>query len=176
METKIKEINGVKFRVTQLGGLQGLETMILVVKMFAPVATAQINIGEMSEATMVERLLVRAASGFGEFLQRVEVSEVMTLVDTFIPVTSYTKGGDWVQLSRNTADLLFAGKQTDLIAWLGFCLELNYPDFLGENSLTISLWRRASEMIQTSASRYQNTSDGSGRSGESSQTQDTRSP
>jgi hypothetical protein len=96
-ETKIKEIDGISYTVTQLGAITGRKVMARMPKM-----------RDMDDATMDFLCDAFAAS-------------------TTVPMAIQASKASSVQVSlKDVFDDHFAGKYKALMEWLYFCVEVNF--------------------------------------------------
>lgn len=131
IETDEVEIDGTRYRVTQLGWKEGRRLLARLLKLIGPGLTEAVG-GSAKLEDLGGRDLASFAPAIREICQKNLETELDHLCDTFAKKTVInTDGGeDFQQLSR-IAELHFAGKYKQMFEWLWFCLKVNYQDFWG---------------------------------------------
>ena len=136
LETKLRTIDGVEYRVAQLGWKEGRTALVRLLKVVGPSVgeafkLAQVEPGKKFE---LDRSVSAAAVGalFTELAQRLTEEDFAYLTDIMVPKTEVHRGGDaWVRLS-DEIHWHFAGDYWRCFKWLAFCLEVNYLGFFEE--------------------------------------------
>lgn len=117
LKTQEREIDGVKYRVTQLGAVDGRAVLLRLLKAFGPSAAAMLgdNIAEaVAKLNLSEDDLSYFCQQFGQ--------------KTFVVL------GDKTPRLDNVFDEHFAGRYRAMILWLGFAVEVNFADFLSDKA------------------------------------------
>lgn len=155
-EVKEVEIAGNRYRITQLGGIDGMLTALQVARQLAPVlATFELKLERKPGQGWVDSLLAADVADVtavlksaGALLERLDADELLSLVKTFGKVTEVrvAAGGKsrevrWPPLvsERDDTTVLdehFAGRLPDLLQWLVTCLGFCCGRFLGGSANT----------------------------------------
>ena len=115
-KTESKDIDGVTYEVTALGGFQGLETFAKLVKLIGPVIA---NKDDLTKA-----------------LQGLDPTELVVLAKTFAACTHVTPQPNVEDAAKvggpldKIFDLHFSQNYGRMMKWLYFCIDLNFGDFL----------------------------------------------
>lgn len=151
--TQAREIDGVTYVVTQLGGEDGLVTLARLTKILGP-AMASADDGMIGAAFAA--------------VSKLDPLELLPIVRVFAPSTKIHKpiqssGAKAIEVSLDV-DSHFAGKVGSLLSWLAFCVEVNYADFFGEIAGKLGA---ATEAMRAAVSPSPSTSASAGPSSES---------
>lgn len=120
-----KTIGGTEYKVRQLVATQGRLVMLSLGRILGPAAAAAASSKDKSEVmpAMIEAVLTN-----------ITPEDFTSLCNTFAESTDVViddeKGRREPKLSK-VFDLQFAGKYDEMIAWLVFCVEVNFGSFLG---------------------------------------------
>src|SRR5215813_1575173 len=107
-------INGIKFKVTQLGFAEGMELLTTLGRIIGPA---------ISEPNKV----ASTAAMIGDIISRLSYAEIAAITDKLAKTTRIEREpGRWPILEPEV-DL--AGNYDLTIRWLKFTLEVNYGDF-----------------------------------------------
>jgi hypothetical protein len=110
---KEQTINGIKFKVTQLGFADGMELLTMIGRIVGPTISQPNN--------------ANAASMLGDIISRLTFSEITSITDKLAKTTRIEREpGRWPVLEPEV-DL--AGNYDLTLRWLKFALEVNYGDF-----------------------------------------------
>jgi hypothetical protein len=117
-------INGIKFKVTQLGFADGMELLTTLGRIIGP-------------AISDPRKVVSPAAMIGDIIGRLSYPEIATITDKLAKTTRIEREpGRWPVLEPEV-DL--AGNYDLTIKWLKFALEVNYGDFFVAGGLLESV-------------------------------------
>ena len=117
---KEQTINGIKFKVTQLGFADGMELLTTLGRIIGPTLSDTQNGGNL-------------AAMIGGILGRLSFTEIASITDKLAKSTSIERlPGEWPVLDPEV-DL--AGNYDLMLRWLGFALEANYGDFFAAGGL-----------------------------------------
>lgn len=115
---KEQTINGIKFKITQLGFADGLELLTTLGRIVGPA------LSDSSKTT---------AAKLGDILGRLSFAEISSITDKLAKTTRIEREpGRWPVLEPEV-DL--AGSYDLTLRWLHFALEVNYGDFFAEGNL-----------------------------------------
>ena len=116
---KEKIINGLKFKVTQLGFADGMQLLTTLGRIVGPALSSGSKDNPMAM--------------IGEIVQKLTFEEVANITEKLSKTTRIERDpGRWPVLEPEV-DL--AGNYDLTLRWLGFALEANYSDFFGEGGL-----------------------------------------
>lgn len=133
LEAKEKEINGTRYRVSQLPFREGRALLQRLFRIFAPVLgqslkgldskdAANLSLGEIKLSALGDGLSILAETLTGsDFDSTCDLLAAHTQVNL--------NGTSWVSL-KDVMDIHFAGKYLHMMKWLTFALEVNFSDFL----------------------------------------------
>lgn len=134
LEAKEKVIDGVSYKVHQLGARKALRMLQRIIKIVGPgIATGIQGVdGQGGFQAMAEMDIGKLALGQAvkELADRLDEAVVDGIVDELAQVTVVVKGDKQPALSA-IFDLHFAGKMKQLFQWLLFALEVQFGDFFG---------------------------------------------
>lgn len=116
---KEKIINGLKFKVTQLGFADGMQLLTTIGRIVGPALSSGSKDNPMAM--------------IGEIVQKLTFEEVDNITEKLSKTTRIEREpGRWPVLEPEV-DL--AGNYDLTLRWLGFALEANYSDFFSEGGL-----------------------------------------
>ena len=125
---KEQTINGVKFKITQLGFADGMELLTNLGRLIGP-------------ALSDTRQVLNPTAMIGDIISRLSFSELAHISDRLAKSTRIEREpGRWPVLEPEV-DL--AGCYDLTMRWLGFALEVNYGDFFAEGALLSGVISRA---------------------------------
>lgn len=117
---KEQTINGINFKVTQLGFADGMELLTTIGRIVGPVLS-----GPQKGAN--------PSAIVGDIIGRLSFKEISSVTDKLAKTTRIEReAGRWPVLEPEV-DL--AGNYDLTLRWLGFALEVNYGDFFVEGGL-----------------------------------------
>lgn len=128
-ENVTRAIDGVDYKVVQLGAKEGNKLFIRLFRILAPTLGTLLenappggNLGDIPVDALGPALSALA--------DKVTEEEFDNLVRKFAPCTMFGKesADRWQPLSDHFDDH-FAGRQMACLMWLRFCLEVNFSDF-----------------------------------------------
>ena len=121
--TETRTIDGVQFRVTQLGFSASRKALLRLSKSIGP---ALAEVLEAAESTKD----VALAPALGRLVESVNEEDLDFFSQVFGESTSYSEDGErWPLLRKENQEILFTGRMLTFFKWLGFCIEVNYADF-----------------------------------------------
>lgn len=123
-------INGRRIRVTQLGFEEGMDLLVLLTKALGP------SLGALAADSN------QIAPALSEFAKQLNQQDLKYVVATLAKSTRINREADKWPILEPEVDL--AGEYGFGFKWLGFALETNYGDFLGESGLGGLLTLKAS--------------------------------
>lgn len=113
-------INGINFKITQLGFADGMELLTTLGRIIGP-------------ALSDSKSSANPMAIIGTIVSRLSFSEITQITNKLAKSTRIEREpGRWPTLEPEV-DL--AGHYDLTLRWLGFALEANYGDFLGEGGL-----------------------------------------
>ena len=117
---KDQTINGINFKVTQLGFADGMELLTTLERIVGPALS---NVQKATSPTAM----------IGDIVGRLSFGEISSITDKLAKTTRIEREpGRWPVLEPEV-DL--AGNYDLTLRWLGFALEVNYGDFFAEGGL-----------------------------------------
>lgn len=132
LEQKTKSIDGITYRVSQVGGKRALKMFTTLAKMLAPAlakAAESMPTGGFKSLSTVDLSSLNIGTAVEALVDRLDEPKITEIIDTLAGVTECNDGGDkWPQLS-GVFDIHFAGKMSSLFKWLAFALEVQFGDF-----------------------------------------------
>ena len=118
---KDKSISGINFKVTQLGFEDGIELLTTLGNIIGPALAKQdLDCGNPS-------------SMFGQILAKTDANQLKSIITKLAKSTRIEREPNKWPILEPEVDL--AGNYDLAFKWLGFALEVNYGDFLGEEGL-----------------------------------------
>jgi hypothetical protein len=121
---KESTINGIKFKITQLGFADGMELLTTLGRIIGPAISDSKKV--TSPAVMI-----------GDIISRLSYPEIAAITDKLAKTTRIEREpGRWPTLEPEV-DL--AGNYDLTIRWLRFALEVNYGDFFVAGGLLASV-------------------------------------
>lgn len=139
-----QSINGVKFKVTQLGFADGMELLTKLGHLIGPSLKNHHNpsLTEMIDPTLKDRPQGPSPIAMiGDIISRLSFSELFYTCELLAKNTRIEREpGRWPVLEPEV-DL--AGRYDLATRWLAFALEVNYGDFFGEGALLSGVINRA---------------------------------
>lgn len=150
IETKTRTIDGIDYRVTQLGAKQGRAIMVRLLQVVAP------TLSKLSGAniTKIEDIELSQIGPALEALVAHANEEVLgELCSAFASRSSFRDGQNWPELDRHF-DMHFGGAYLRMFKWLVFSIEVNYADFFDafrEAQAKAAAKRAASESVSPTA-------------------------
>lgn len=122
-KTETRVIDGVEYRVTQFGALEGRKVLLRLLKAVGPLFAAFAELKGEGEGKLKDAIphLDSALNGLKE-------EDLEYLCDVFARCTEVKLNGKWPNLP-DVFDLHFTGKYISMFAWLKFCVEVNFSDF-----------------------------------------------
>lgn len=148
VDYKEKTIGAHTFRVRMLEPFEANDVFMDLVQIMAPglgssvAAVAEADKGEISKLAETGEGAAAFAKGVKEglvgVLERLNKAQVRALIKTMQKVTEVQVGDLWPELNDGQLRLCFQGKLTDLYAWLFFCIEVQFGDFIGKAKAAIS--------------------------------------
>jgi hypothetical protein len=113
-------INGIKFKVTQLGFSEGMELLTTLGRIVGP-------------ALSIAKKVASPTAMIGDIISRLSYVELSSITDKLAKTTRIEREpGRWPVLEPEV-DL--AGNYDLTLRWLKFALEVNYGDFFAEGGL-----------------------------------------
>lgn len=113
-------INGIKFKVTQLGFADGMELLTILGRIIGP-------------AISDPKKAANSAVMIGDIISRLSFAEISSITDRLAKTTRIEREpGRWPMLEPEV-DL--AGNYDLPLRWLKFALEVNYGDFFAAGGL-----------------------------------------
>ena len=125
-KTKQKEISGNTYIVQMWGARKAALTKVYILNLIAKNVKGIDLDGATNEEAGIKVLM--------GILSAIDETKADTLIDRILQGVSVNTGDEHAELLDVMDDLL-AGKISDLYKILYFVLEVNYPDFLGEEGL-----------------------------------------
>lgn len=127
-ETQETTIDGVSFRVAQLGFKKARKVFMRVSKVLGP-ALATLGAESQAGEEISNEAILGAISGT---LATVSDEDLDWLADTFGETTWFSRDREkWPLLKEANREMLFGGGNLLLFfRWIKFCLEVNFSDFL----------------------------------------------
>jgi hypothetical protein len=117
---KEQTINGIKFKVTQLGFADGMELLTTLGRIIGP-------------AISDPKKAVSPAAMIGDIISRLSYPEIASITDKLAKTTRIEREpGRWPMLEPEV-DL--AGNYDLTLRWLKFALEVNFGDFFAAGGL-----------------------------------------
>ncbi len=173
LEAQKRTIGEHTYEVTQLTAPIGRKLLVRLFKVLGPpIGAALAGLPEGDGDGVATGDLKTKAIGDAVMMlaETLTESELEHLVETLTPTTLYSLEADkWLQL-KDDNEFHWAGRFLDMFAWIGFCLECNYSDFLGGQT---SLAGIASAMSRGNLSPSPSQRTSTGTSTESPQASDT---
>jgi hypothetical protein len=114
---KSKTINNINFTVTQLGFDDGIELLTTLGHILGPVL-GKANAG---------------VEGLGQLIARIDAAQLKSIIQKLAKTTRIEREPNKWPILEPEVDL--SGNYELTFKWLGFALEANYGDFLGEGGL-----------------------------------------
>lgn len=138
LETREKTIGNHTYYVRQLGATKGRQALVRLVKTLGPVLGAALggmSLEQMSKSKEPINVMDMDADTIAPLLEslatHINESDLEWFCDTFGECTQVkTPEGGQVPLNKEKQELHFAGRYGEMFRWLGFCLEVNFKDFL----------------------------------------------
>jgi hypothetical protein len=127
-KTCTKEINGFTYSTTQLGATEGRKVGTRLMRV----------VGAAAESSEPLAALMKAITD----------EDYLFLVKTFGAISTVSGGefGERAPFIKDVAEEHFAGHMGSELAWLAWCLEVNFADFLSELGVNADLMKMAKEM------------------------------
>lgn len=123
-----QSINGIKFKVTQLGFADGIELLTMLGRIIGP-------------AISDSKKAASPAAMIGDIIGRLSFAEIFSITEKLAKSTRIEREpGRWPVLEPEV-DL--AGRYDLATRWLAFALEVNYGDFFGEGALLSGVLNQA---------------------------------
>ena len=123
-----QSINGIKFKVTQLGFADGIELLTMLGRIIGP-------------AISDSKKAASPAAMIGDIIGRLSFTEIFSITEKLAKSTRIEREpGRWPVLEPEV-DL--AGRYDLATRWLAFALEVNYGDFFGEGALLSGVLNQA---------------------------------
>lgn len=114
------EIEGVRFRVVMLGGVDGRALALRVLRALGPMAN---NLGNLEAMTPGAVLAL---------FSQVREEDVTAVAETLGKVSQMeVADGKWRHLTREAQQELFRGRLKLQFAWLGHAIKIQLADFFG---------------------------------------------
>lgn len=127
IKEKESRIGEHDYRCSQLGAREATRVFARLCNVLGPMV-------EGFKASDTESSIL---SGIGRVLQSAKADDLEYLCDTFAKTSRVRVGEDKWPLVSDVYESHFAGRFTEQMQWLGFCLQVNYADFLGGKGLSI---------------------------------------
>jgi hypothetical protein len=128
-QNRSKKIGQYTYEVTQLGAVEGSRVLAHIMQLFGGMVGA---IASGGKPDMVH--------GFSALANSITPEKLEFFCNTFSPWTQVHKDGK-AQILKDVFDDHFAANYSELVEWLGFCLEVNYESFLGGKSVIAAFMR-----------------------------------
>lgn len=123
IETVPKTIDGVQYKLHQLGARDGRHMLVRLTKVLGP------SLGRLAEIDK-DRLSEAIAGALYELSAHVTEADLDWICEVFGKRTEVElEGGKLMVLDLEAQELHFAGAFGSMIKWLGACLEVNFADF-----------------------------------------------
>jgi hypothetical protein len=127
-ETKEREIDGTRFRVTQLGALKATDLFVRLMQVLGPTLGEAVGSGaQVDPGKLIASLAMNLRSEDIAYMR-----DTLGLVSE-VHVGARAQDDAWRPMhSRETYDEVFAGRMMLQIRWLTFALEVQFADFFGD--------------------------------------------
>jgi hypothetical protein len=136
---KESTILGKRLRVTQLGFEDGMDLLVLLGKTLGPSIGAMLagvekkagaeNLGDANVS------LPAVANGLADLASRLNTADLKHVVSALARSTRINRDGSGEKWPQLEPEVDLAGDYAFMFRWLGFALEVNFGDFLGEGGL-----------------------------------------
>jgi len=118
-DSEVRNINGLDYKVVQLGAKQGRKVLIRLMK-----------VGGAGLAGLTgEQGLAGVVAGLAAAVQNLSEEDFEYFCDTLSPVTEVTLADGKRPQLNNAFDDHFAGDYGTMALWLAFALEVNFSSF-----------------------------------------------
>ena len=155
-------INGTSYETTTLDAIKGRSVFLRLLKVLGG--------GASSAAERVQKGSIAAGvSGIAGAIERLSDEDLTFFVEAFCPMSTVAlSNGNRVPLPDLYA-VHFAGKMKEHMAWLLFCVEVNYADFFGDARAQLAeIWEMVMAQILPKESPSSSPTESTGGSGDSS--------
>lgn len=162
LATREIEINGRRFKVTQLPGMKSLRMSARLARIFGP-ALARLATASQNPTALSEMNVAALAPAVTDLFAALDEKEIESLTRELLASAAVLKDDQWVELfgAHPIFDLEMGGCALDTLKLVYFSIEVNYADFFGEFRGALAARAKAF------ASRGSNTSPKSGQGGDS---------
>lgn len=130
-ETHTKTVDGVQFRIQQLGFRSGRKALVRLSKRIGPTLARL-----MDAAPSMDALRDSVAPGgdlvgaVESFVDALDDDDLEWFADTFGASCEVSEDGErWRTMNKQVREDLFAGRLLLFFAWLRACVEVNFSDF-----------------------------------------------
>lgn len=128
LNTEEKEIDGIPFRVQQLGAMAGLKLFTRLSRTFAPAmakalgasAGAKVDLGNLNVGALSDALKL--------LFETCNETEIESLVKALLSTTWVEQNGAWVETTK-VLELVLAGKLPTMIKMCWFSAQVNFGNF-----------------------------------------------
>lgn len=135
LDTRSRTIAGTAYRVTQLGALEGTTLLVRLVKLLGPGVGSFIGgagRGALNPASGADSVLaVGTGEAIHELCARLDAAELASIIHIFAVQTVVVVSREQEPRLSDLFDDHFAGRYDAMLAWLRWCLEVNFASFFG---------------------------------------------
>lgn len=135
LEFREKRIGSTAYRVTQLPAKRGRSMLVRFVRLAGPSAGAFVGgLGRSKDGTFDGGLALGIAEGVHELSLRMTDDDLTAICDEFAKYTVVIQSREVELRLEDVFDDHFAGRYDEMLAWLRFCLEVNFTSFFAGSS------------------------------------------
>jgi len=150
IETREKRIGAHNYRVTLLGAKQGRAMLVRLVRMGGPGLGSFVGGIGRNASSVDSALALGAGDAIHDLTTRLREDEIGGLMDEFALQTVLVQSAQIELRLSDVFDDHFAGRYDEMLAWVRFCLEVNFASFFGVSSgsagALAKLWKMLSAL------------------------------
>lgn len=133
LESRERRIGSTTYRVTQLPAKLGRSMLVRFVRLVGPGAGS--FVGGLGRAGAFDAGIAQGiAEGLHDLCRRLNDDDVNAICDELAKYTVVVQSRDIELRLSDIFDDHFAGKYDQMLAWLRFCLEVNFASFFGASN------------------------------------------
>ena len=128
LKQEARTIGNTTYRVRLLATSEGRPILVRLTKLLGP--SFGTLLAGMKGTSLLDAGNDAVAWAVKDLSERVTDDDLAVLCEVFGSASEVQIGDKVLPLSKEFQELHFAGKYGEMMRWIGFCVELNYADFL----------------------------------------------
>lgn len=144
-----RDIAGRVYQTTLLGSKAGTRMSVRLLKLMGPTTSSFVDGLAGGRGDGEQSIALGVSDALREISTRLTGDELLSLMEELAKRTTVTLDAEHQPRLSDIFDEHFSGKYDEMMAWLKFCLEVNFQSFFGGSVGAAALARRIWTLIES---------------------------